>query len=263
MPVSARSWAGWPKHEPAPGRSVQAGAVSTFVLVHGAWHGAWIWRRVLPVLRAAGQTAHAVTLTGLGERAHLLGPGITLATHVADVLGLIDAEELDDVVLVGHSYGGLVVTQAADALLAAAPPRLQRLIYVDAQLALPGEAWSTLHAPAVQAERRAAAQANGGALPPPDPALFGLSGADHAWLTRRQRPHPFGPYDEPLSYDAGRQARLPRSYIACLGPALGTAAAHHARVRSWPGWDVVEMATGHCPMVSAPAELAALLLARA
>ena len=93
--------------------------MSALVLIHGAWHGAWCWRRVLPGLRAAGHEAHAVTLTGVGERAHLLRPDLRLRDHIADVLGLIDAEELgDDLVLVGHSYGGLVMTGVADALLA-------------------------------------------------------------------------------------------------------------------------------------------------
>ena len=85
-----------------------------FVLVHGAWHGAWCWSRVLPRLRAAGHDAHAVTLTGVGDRAHLLSRDIRIATHVADVVGLIVCEELADVVLVGHSYAGHVVTGVAD-----------------------------------------------------------------------------------------------------------------------------------------------------
>jgi pimeloyl-ACP methyl ester carboxylesterase len=233
--------------------------MSAIVLVHGAWHGAWIWRRVLAPLRAAGHDVHALTMTGLGERAHLLGPQVTLQTHVADVVGLIEAEELDDVVLVAHSYGGLPATGGADRLAG----RVRRIVYVDAQIALPGESWGSLHPAEVQAERRAAAQAHGGTLPPPDPQLFGLEGADLDWMRRRQRPHPFGPYDEPLQFDAGRWQALPRSYIACTGPALGTAKAHHARVRQWPGWDIAEMATGHCPMVSAPASLVSLLLERA
>ena len=91
---------------------------TAFVLVHGAWHGAWCWSRVVPLLRASDQPAHAVTLTGVGERAHLLRRDIGLATHIADVVSLIENEELTDVVLVGHSYGGLVITGAADAWLA-------------------------------------------------------------------------------------------------------------------------------------------------
>ncbi len=235
--------------------------MSCIVLVHGAWGGAWIWRRVLAPLRAAGHELHAVTLSGDGERTHLRHAGITLRTHIDDVLGLIDAEELRDTVLVGHSYAGMVITGAADALLARGAGRLKRLVCVDAQVPLPGESWSSLHPPEVVAQRIAAAAANDGALPPPDPAAFGLAGADRDWLLRRQVPHPFGAYREPLHFDAARLAGVPRTYLACTAPALATVVPHHQRIRTLPGWQVIELATGHCPMVSAPDALARHLLA--
>ncbi len=130
------------------------------VLVHGAWGGAWIWGRVLAPLRAAGHEVHAVTLTGDGERAHLRRPDISLRTHIADVLGLVDAEELDGIVLVGHSYGGQVITGAADRLLARSPGAVRQLIYVDAVVPQPGESWSHGHAPEVVATRSAQAAAH-------------------------------------------------------------------------------------------------------
>ena len=204
---------------------------------------------------------HAVTLTGDGERAHLRHPDIGLASHVADVVALVEAEELSEVVLVGHSYGGMVITGAADALLSRGPARPSHLVYVDAVVPLPGESWSSLHTPEVRAQREATAAANDHALPPADPALFGIEGADRDWMLRRQVPHPFGPYKEPCPYDAGRLASVPRTYVACTAPAFGTVAAHHARVRAQPGWRIVEMATGHCPMVTRPDELTGHLLA--
>jgi pimeloyl-ACP methyl ester carboxylesterase len=239
------------------------------VLVHGAWGGAWIWRRVLGPLRAAGHEVHAVTLTGDGERAHLRhalpAGGISLQTHVADVVALVQAEELSHIVLVGHSYGGMVVTGAADRLTAQDPQALRSLVYLDAMIPLPGEGWGQQHSPEVVAARTAAAHANGYALPPPDPDGFGLSGADRNWLLRRQVPHPFGPhphgpYREPLDFDAERWARLPRHFIDCTEPAYPTIAAMRQRARSLPGFTVHEMATGHCPMVSQPEALVALLL---
>ena len=121
------------------------------VLVHGAWGGAWIWRRVLAPLRAAGHEVHAATLTGDGERAHLRNRDIRLHTHISDVLGLIEAEELDGIVLVGHSYGGQVITGVADSLLARHAGAVRRLIYVDAMVPLPGEGWGQQHDPAVVA----------------------------------------------------------------------------------------------------------------
>jgi pimeloyl-ACP methyl ester carboxylesterase len=232
----------------------------TIVLVHGAWGGAWIWRRVLGPLRAAGHEVHAVTLTGDGERAHLRKPDIGLRIHIDDVLGLVEAEELRDIVLVGHSYGGMVITGVADALLKRGPGLLRKLIYIDAMVPLDGEAWGSQHAAQVRADRVALARANDMALPPGDPAAFGLAGEDRDWLLRRQVPHPFGPYGEELHFDAERWAKVPRTFIDCTAPAYPTIAPMRNRVREQPGWRVHEMATGHCPMVSQPQALVALLL---
>jgi pimeloyl-ACP methyl ester carboxylesterase len=226
-----------------------------FILVHGAWGGAWIWRRVLAPLRAAGHEVHAVTLTGDGERAHLRHPGIGLASHVADVVALVEAEELTEVVLVGHSYGGMVITGAADALLARDAKRVRGLVYVDAMVPMPGEGWGDAHPPEVVAARRAAAAAHGNALPPPDPRDFGLDGDDADWLRRRHVPHPFGMYRVPLHYDGALVESLPRLFIDCTQPAYPTIDAMRRRVRQQPGWQVVEMACGHFPMLQQPEAL--------
>jgi pimeloyl-ACP methyl ester carboxylesterase len=234
---------------------------SAFVLVHGAWHGAWCWSRVLSLLRQAGHAAHAVTLTGVGERAHLLRRDITLRTHVSDVVNLVHCEELTEVVIVGHSYGGLVITGAADALMTQGVA-LRHLIYVDAVVPRSGECWATHHSPELVATRLASANEDPqGALPPPDAALFGLRGDDAAWVNRRQTPHPFGMYQEPLHVDDARLAALPRTFIDCTDPAWASIAPMRRRVRSEPGWRVVEIATGHDAMVSAPGPLAQALLA--
>ncbi len=230
------------------------------VLVHGAWGGAWIWRRVLAPLRAAGHEVHAVTLTGDGERAHLRRPDIKLRSHIADVLGLVEAEELDGIVLVGHSYGGQVITGAADRLLARRAGAVRQLIYVDAVVPLPGEGWGQQHDAAVVAARTALAAANDNALPPADPADFGLAGADRDWLLRRQVPHPFGPYRDPLDFDPARWLATRRAFIDCTQPAFPTIAPSRLRVRELPGFALRELRTGHCPMVSAAPELAALLI---
>ncbi|MEO8134932.1 MAG: alpha/beta hydrolase [Betaproteobacteria bacterium] len=232
-----------------------------FVLVHGAWHGAWCWSRVLPLLRAQGHVAHAAMLTGTGERAHLLRPGIHLATHVDDVVALIRCEELDDVVLVGHSYGGVVITGVADVLTRTRPGPLHHLVYLDASAPRSGESWSSPHKPEVVAARIAAAAASGGlSLPPPDASVFGLSGSDRDWVNRRQTPQPFALYKEPLHYDEGRVHGVPRTFIDCNNPPLSNIDPMRRRVRTEPGWRVIEMATGHDPMVSMPVELAAVLL---
>jgi pimeloyl-ACP methyl ester carboxylesterase len=236
-----------------------------FVLVHGAWHGAWCWRRVQPALVRLGHVAHAVTLTGVGERAHLLSKAITLETHIADVAGLIDAEELQDVVLVVHSYAGMIGTAMADRM----PRRIKHLVYLDAAIPEPGESWSARHTPATRDGRINAAKASPHyTLPPPDPAIFGLSGDDHAWVARRQTPHPAEPYTHPLAFSIERVASVPRTFIDCTSPPLATIDSIRQRVRDplfWGGaWQrggrVVEMQTGHDPMVSAPDDLVQILL---
>jgi pimeloyl-ACP methyl ester carboxylesterase len=235
--------------------------MTTFVLVHGAWHGAWCWARVMPALRAAGHEVFAVTLTGVGERAHLLSREITLDTHVTDIANLVVCEELSDVVLVGHSYGGLPMTGAADRLLARRPNTLKHLVYIDAVVPHPGECWASLHGAELVARRMAESAAHPqGALPPPDAALYGLTGADCDWVNRRQTPHPFGQYREALQFDAARLASVPRTFIDCVAPAWPSIAPMRRRVRGEPGWRVHEIATGHDAMVSAPGPLTQMLL---
>lgn len=232
-----------------------------YVLVHGAWHGAWCWSRVMPLLRAAGHDAHAITLTGLADRSHLMSVDIRLRTHVRDVLNLIAWEELEDVILVGHSYAGMVITGVADALLGEGSKALRHLVYVDAVVPLPGESWSSGHSPEVLAGRLKAAHDSGGlGIPPPDAAVFGLEGADREWVARRMTPQPLGLYQDSLQFDAARVASLPRTFIDCVAPAHPTIAPARKRVRSEPGWRVVELAAGHDAMVSAPVELSRLLL---
>jgi len=239
--------------------------MANFLLVHGAWHGAWCWQRVLPGLIRAGHRAHAVTLTGVGERAHLLRPDICLDTHVQDVMSAMDAEEMNEVVLVVHSYAGMLGTAVADRR----PQSLRHLVYLDAVLPKPGESWSSTHASATRNARIAAAQAHPQhAFPAPDPTVFGLSDADHAWVQRRQTPHPGGPYTQVLDFDPQRVASVPRTFINCTTPPLGTIDVSRLRMvdpKFWdglwlPGSQVLEMDTGHDPMVSDPQGLLKLLL---
>jgi pimeloyl-ACP methyl ester carboxylesterase len=214
--------------------------------VHGALHGAWCWRRVLPLLREAGVPAHAVTLTGVGERAHLMSPAIELHTHIQDVMGLIEAEEIPRLVLVGHSYAGMVITGVADRLQRERPGALAHLVYLDAAVPYPGDSWSSHHSAETKQARIDAAKPSGGlSFPPPDASVFG---------------QPFRLYQQPLDFDGARVAAVPRSFIDCTSPALPTIAPARARVRAEPGWQVLEMATGHDPMVSEPKALAGLLL---
>ena len=239
--------------------------MAQYLLVHGAWHGAWCWQRVMAPLVRAGHHAHAVTLTGVGERAHLLHPGIDLQTHVNDILAAMDAEEMQQTILVVHSYAGMLGTAVADLR----PAQLRHLVYLDATLPNPGESWSSTHTPETRQARIEASGADPqNCFPAPDPAVFGLSGEDRAWVMRRQTPHPGGPYTQVLDFDPKRVASVRRTFIACTAPALPTIAVSRERALDhsfwggawWPGARVVEMATGHDPMVSDPQGLVRLLL---
>jgi pimeloyl-ACP methyl ester carboxylesterase len=245
-------------HVPGGDLDGRQAEVTDIVLVHGAWHGAWCWRRVLPSLWAAGHRPVLVTLTGLGERAHQLSPAITVGTHIDDVVTAVRAEECHDALLVGHSYAGLVITGAADRLDHA----VGGLVYVDGVVPAPGESWADSNPPETQAARRAAI-ARLGHLPPPSPAAFGVTGADAEWVARRQTPHPGGTYDDPVDFDATRWAARDRTYVACTAPALATIAPARQRVAAQDGWNLAELTTGHDPMVTAPDELIAVLLALA
>jgi pimeloyl-ACP methyl ester carboxylesterase len=241
--------------------------MANFLLVHGAWHGGWRWRDVVPQLTGAGHRVHAVTLTGVGERMHLMTPAITLETHVTDVANAIEMEEMDQVVLVVHSYAGMIGTAIADRM----PQRLRHLVYVDAVVPKPGESWASTHASATREARLVAAEASPDfSFPPPDPAVFGLSASQYEWVKRRQTPHPGHTYQATLDFDPRRVAAIPRTFVSCTAPALATIDAVRQRVADRSFWDgawhagggvrMVEMKTGHDPMISAPDELGRILL---
>jgi pimeloyl-ACP methyl ester carboxylesterase len=230
----------------------------TYVLVHGAWHGGWCWRRVADRLQAAGHRVFTPTLTGLGERAHLIRPGITAEFFADDLVAVLDAEELDDVILVGHSFAGRPISIVADRV----PGRLRHLVYLDAGLPVNGQSHLDGMSAAVRDARFAAAQAfDGGlSLPPPSPADLGVTDpADAAWLTRRMTPQPFATFTTPTQLAHPLANGRPATYIRCTSPAYAPMADSAARAKAMPGWSYVELATGHDAMVTAPGELAAIL----
>ncbi len=227
----------------------------------------------MPLLQAAGHAAHAVTLTGGGDRAHLLpllGKNIRLQTHIDDVLGLIAAQELDDFVLAVHSYGGMVGTGVADQIGSKLPgQRIRHICYIDAVVPEVGEAWGSAHSSATREGRLADAATHPHyAISAPKASVWGLSEADAAWVQRRMTPHPATPYTDALHFDAHRVASIPRTYLSCVAPRSPTIDPMRARVLSHQFWGgawlpnsrSIDMATGHDAMVGAPVELAQLLL---
>lgn len=210
-------------------------------------------------LAAAGHRVLCPTLTGLGERAHLLTPQVGLDTHIEDVVGLIEAEELSDVVLVGHSYAGIVITGVADRIA----PKLRKLVYLDAAVVEDGATWSGHAIPEVAAERRRLAQSTSGGLsmPVPKADVFGLRDpADLAWVQRRMTPHPFRPFDQVMRWRHPVGNGVPKVYVECTDPSYANLAAVRNRYRGQPGWTFLALETGHDAMVSAPEETARLLM---
>ena len=230
--------------------------MAAFVLIHGAWHGGWCWKFVAPALRRAGHEVYAPSLTGMGERRHLAGFGIDLGTHVEDVVSLMEMEDLYDVVLVGHSYGGMVVTGAAER-----SERVGKLVYLDAVVPEDGKAMLDYVVP----ERAARMRQEGvktGFVTAPAFSLFGITRAEHVELCRaREVRQPYATMSQPIRIgNPQRLARLPKTYIYCSSPATGTFDAFAASYRNDPAWRFHEMKTGHDAMILVPDELTALLL---
>jgi pimeloyl-ACP methyl ester carboxylesterase len=227
------------------------------VLVHGAWHGGWGWKRLAPLLRRAGHEVFTPTLTGLGERSHLAGPGIDLETHIRDVVGVLEAEELENVMLLGHSYGGMVVTGAADRV----PQRIARLVYLDAFVPQSGKSLMDYVVPERGARFREEGERAGSVTPPP-PSLWGITRPeDAAWLTRRETRHPYASMRQPVQLrNEAALARIPKAFIYCSSPATGSFDQFAAKVRNDPAWRFFELATGHDAMILQPEALARILL---
>ncbi|MFV0473185.1 MAG: alpha/beta fold hydrolase [Pikeienuella sp.] len=231
--------------------------MTTFTLLHGAWHGGWCWSRVAAILRARGHLVTTPTQTGLGERRHLLSPEITLSTFCEDLRLHLDYEDLRDVVLVGHSFGGSPISFAAER----AGDRIARLVYLDAMLVFPGETPFSTVAPETAAERRRLAEETSGGLtlPAPGAAAMGIGdAADAAWIERMMTPHPIRTYETPLEIERAPGAGKPARYVICADPIYPPLAGAWARARDL-GWPIDEIAAGHDAMVSAPAALADLL----
>ena len=243
--------------------------MSTFVLVPGAWLGAWSWQRVARLLRDARHDVYPLSLTGLGERVHLGGSNIRLDTHIDDVVNLIRYENLADVVLVGHSYAGIVVTGVADRI----PERIAQVIYVDSGPVPDGARLLDLLKPELrERQERQVAETGGGwrlAMPPDGElgamaSLEGLDDDDLQQMRARAVDHPFGTYTQPLRLNNSARAHVPKVLISNSLPldqvrAMIEAGHPAFNELSGPEWTLCELRTGHWPMFSAPDQLAGLL----
>lgn len=233
--------------------------ITPFVLVHGAWHGGWCWKKMRPLLERAGHPVLTPTLTGLGERRHLLAPGIGLDTHIQDIVNAIELEDLQDVVLVGHSYAGMVITGVA----AAVPSRIGRLVYLDAFLPEDGKSLND-YVPAMVAGYQASVARDGDGWRLPFRGALSLEAlgvtdpADVAWMEPRMGDQPYRTFVEPVHAPVTTLSRLDRVYALSSRRPHYLAAAARAR---HDGFTIVELpGGGHDVMVTMPTELATALL---
>ncbi|HEX8170972.1 MAG TPA: alpha/beta hydrolase [Thermoanaerobaculia bacterium] len=226
---------------------------STFVLVHGAWHGGWCWRRVSDILEACGHRVFAPTLTGVGERAHLLSRDITLDTHIADVVDVFRREDIDEAVLGGHSYGGWVISGAVEVLRS----QVSGLVFVDAHL--PDDGQIGVDSSNGREEIEAAANRGDIARPTKTAEYFGVNERDRAWVDSMLTPQPIGPSFQPIRLTGAREAVLRRAYVRAPAFISGTFDESVLRARE-RGYRIYEVTGGHDVMIDAPEVLAQILL---
>ncbi|PIK71132.1 alpha/beta hydrolase [Methylobacterium frigidaeris] len=242
----------------ATGAAQAQGASKTYVLVHGAYGGGWIWRDVAAGLRGRGHRVFTPTQTGLGERSHLLSRQITVETHIEDVASVIATEDLRDVILVGHSYGGMAVTGVADRMT----DRIRHIVYLDALIPENGDtAFTILPAGMADARRKTALEQGAGvALPVPGPEAFPIpAGPAKDWFMQRLRPHPIGTYESPVRLTKPAGAGLPVLYVAYTAPALASIEPSRQRAKAKSGWEYRELAVPHDVEVPNPEKVVEVL----
>jgi pimeloyl-ACP methyl ester carboxylesterase len=234
---------------------MQASA-ATFVLVHGAWHGGWCWRRVADLLTAAGHKVFAPTLTGLGERSHLGAMPIDLSLHIADIVAVMQWERLEKVVLAGHSYAGFVVSGVAEKMEHA----IASMVFVDAFVPEDGDAMITAASPATR-ERIGAAVASGApVVAPVTAAVFQVNEADRALVDRLCVPQPVATFTQRIALTGARERTPKKTYIRATGFASPPFDATLAKVRGRPSWRTYELPCGHDIMLDMPQRLAEILI---
>ncbi|WP_405164355.1 alpha/beta hydrolase [Nocardia sp. NBC_01499] len=218
--------------------------MSTFILVPGGWHGGWYFQPIAETLRRLGYSAFSVTLTGLGDRAHLRTAATNLDTHIQDVVSLLEAEKIHDAVLIGHSYAGMVITGAAARL----PGRVRRLVYSDAYVPVDGDSCFDLTTPAFRELFIQGAKGDGHSVAPP------------LGLDARTTPHPLASFLQKIRLDSTPQ--IPRKDYIYLDGWSGTPFAEvYQRLRDDSDWHVHTLPTGHNVAAEAPEALVEILLA--
>lgn len=228
----------------------------SFVLVHGTSHGGWCWVRVADRLRAVGHRVFTPTLTGLGERSHLMSADIDLDTHISDVVNVIKWEGLQDVVLCGHSYGGWVISGAVEQV----EDRIGSIVYLDAFMPEDGQRGIDTQSPGSRAAVLAASKAGEASRPAGSASRYGLKGADLDWVDPLLTPQPIGVSLQPIKLTGARDRIARKAYILATGYDNPPFVAAHAALEDDPSWRLFELPCHHDVMVESPDELTQILL---
>jgi pimeloyl-ACP methyl ester carboxylesterase len=228
--------------------------MATFVLVHGAWHGAWCWRRVARLLTAKGHEVFAPTLTGVAERSHLLAPGIDLDTHILDVVNEMKWQELKGVVLVGHSYAGMVISGVAEKM----EQTIASFVMLDAFFPDNGQSLVDLQPPPVRDVFLTAERGGASVMPPRPAAMFNVNEKDRAWVDAQCTPHPIKCFTQKLVLTGARERIAKKAYIRATSYPSSPFDHGLATARA-KGWRAYEVACGHDVMIDMPERLAEIL----
>jgi pimeloyl-ACP methyl ester carboxylesterase len=231
--------------------------MADFILVHGMWYGGWCWKKVGPLLRDAGHEVYMITLTGVGERGHVRYAGIDMNTHIQDVVSVLEFENLEDVVLVGHSLAGFMAPAVAERV----PERIAHIVNIDGVLPVDGRSFKELM-PDYWEDFRQRGRAKGDEWwsPPIPEWTFGIIGPDLEWMSSRLTPHPLKTWEMPLSFTSPAARSIPRTFIHCTEGASPEEITGQEKECAQMGWQYRQLATGHAAMITAPQELTELLL---
>jgi pimeloyl-ACP methyl ester carboxylesterase len=231
--------------------------MSVYVLVHGAWGGSWCWKSIRAALQARGHHVFTPTLSGVGERSHLLSRQVNLDTHIADVVNLIRWEDISNVVLCGHSYGGCVVTGAADQIA----DRISALVYVDAFVPESGQSLhDTLPAEQRDSQVKGALETGDGWRVPPIPAeVFNVNARDRAWVNQQGTPQSLATFQQPLHLTGGIERIRSATYILATGWDHSPFPQFYEKAKA-KNWKTFTLACGHDVMLDNPDELLQILL---
>jgi len=228
----------------------------TFVLVHGGWHGGWCWRRVADLLERKGHKVFTPTMTGLGERCHLMDPKINLATHFTDIINVIKWEGLSDIVLVGHSYGGMIISGVAEQTHDA----IGSIVFLDAFVPENGDSLAVKASQPVRESIAALTQKGESAMKPVPAAVFRVNEKDRGWVDAMCTPHPLGTMTDTIAITGARDRIAKRAYIRAKGYPSVAFDGYQERLKSAAGWRIYEMPCGHDAMVDMPDRLTEILL---